>query len=115
MTVHTDYEHLQESALDARRLMRQEELMLEVTEALTAALKRVGVSQTELARRLHKTKGFVSQVLSGGRNLTLRTLADVADALDQRVQVELSDQAPRRKRPGPRQPKERAAIRQGQP
>ena len=72
------------------RLVRQEELILQVTEALTQALDEAGVKKTELARRLGKTPGFVSQVFGGGRNLTLRTVADIAGALSLRPRLELS-------------------------
>jgi transcriptional regulator with XRE-family HTH domain len=73
---------------DARGL-RQEELIVEVTEALARALRGAGLKQTEIADRLGKTKGFVSQIMSGGSNLTLRTLADVSGAIGCRVQVNL--------------------------
>lgn len=86
----TDYEVFEEST-ETRRLLRQEELILEVTEALTAALEGANVTRTQLAERLGKSKGFVSQILAGGRNLTLRTLADVADALGQAVRVKVCD------------------------
>lgn len=64
-----------------RRLLKQEEFLLDVANALAATLQNEGITKSELAKRLGKTKGFVSQILSGGRNLTLRTIADVADAL----------------------------------
>ena len=72
------------------RLVRQEELILEVTERLTEALLEKGVTKTELARRLGRTPGFVSQVFGGGRNLTLRTISDVAAALSLRPVLELA-------------------------
>lgn len=72
------------------RLVRQEELILDVTERLTEALQETGVTKAELARRLGRTPGFVSQVLGGGRNLTLRTIADIAVALDLRPAFKLS-------------------------
>ena len=65
-------------------LVRQEELILDVTERLTRVLDDAGVTRTELARRLGRTPGYVSQILGGGRNLTLRTVADVATALSMR-------------------------------
>lgn len=64
-----------------KRLLRQEELILDVTERLVGTLKEQCITRTELARRLGRTPGFVSQVLGGGRNLTLRTIADIAAAL----------------------------------
>src|SRR5258707_7769176 len=69
--------------------LRQEELILDATEALARALRSSGLTQSELAARLGKTKGFVSQILGGGKNLTLRTLADVAGALGFKVQIQL--------------------------
>jgi transcriptional regulator with XRE-family HTH domain len=83
----SEYQQFEASSTRRRRLLRQEELILEVTEALANALEREGISKKELADRLGKTKGFVSQVFSGGRNLTLRTVADFADALHHRIRV----------------------------
>ena len=71
------------------RLVRQEELILDVTERLTEALQEAGVTKAELARRLGRTPGFVSQLLGGGRNLTLRTISDIAVALSLRPGLEL--------------------------
>ena len=72
------------------RLVRQEELILQVTETLTQALDEAGVTKAEVARRLGKSPGFVSQVLGGGRNLTLRTLSDIVAALGLRPTLQLS-------------------------
>ncbi|MDD9979877.1 MAG: helix-turn-helix transcriptional regulator [Gammaproteobacteria bacterium] len=75
---------------DFDRLVRQEELILDVTETLTQALDHAGVTRAELARRLGRSPGFVSQVFGGGRNLTLRTIADIAAALSVRPALTLS-------------------------
>ena len=72
-----------------QRLFAQEELILEVTERFSEALSQAGITKADLAKRLGKTKGFVSQILAGGRNLTLRTIADVADSLGYRIRIEL--------------------------
>jgi transcriptional regulator with XRE-family HTH domain len=85
----TTYE---EMLLEDPQGLRQEELIIEVTEALARALRNTGITQTELAAKLGKSKGFVSQILGGGRNLTLRTLADVAGALECKVQIEVKPQ-----------------------
>jgi transcriptional regulator with XRE-family HTH domain len=63
------------------RLVCQEEFILEVTEALSRALADSGMNQSKLAEKLGCTRGFVSQVFAGGRNLTLRTVSDIAVAL----------------------------------
>lgn len=72
------------------QLLRQERLILDVTEQLAGALENSGVTRAELARRMGRTPGFVSQVLGGGRNLTLRTIADIAAALSLRPAFKLS-------------------------
>ena len=68
-----------------RRLLAQEELILEVTEVLCGVLEEEKISRKELAERLGKTKGFISQLLNGGRNLTLRTVADIFHVLGYKV------------------------------
>lgn len=72
---------------DYERLLAQERLILDATEAIVGLLEEQGVSRQELARRLGKSKGFVSQLLSGERNMTLRTLADLGYALGRSFSV----------------------------
>jgi transcriptional regulator with XRE-family HTH domain len=67
------------------KLVAQEDLILEVTETLCELLDKEKISRKELAERLGKSKGFVSQVLNGGRNLTLRTVADILHVLGYKV------------------------------
>jgi transcriptional regulator with XRE-family HTH domain len=70
-----------------RKLLAQEELILEVTETICELLEDEKVSRKGLADRLGKTKGFVSQLLNGGRNLTLRTVADILHVLGYKVSL----------------------------
>jgi|SRR3972149_3174385 len=85
----TDYKAFEASSIKNKRLLRQEEFILEVAIAICEAMEREGVTKAELARRLGKTKGFVSQILAGGRNLTLRTVADVTDALGHKINIQV--------------------------
>lgn len=71
-----------------RRLFEQERLFVEVTELLTSAMDVQGITRAELAQRLGKTKSFVTQVLRGRHNMTLRTLAGLFDAIDCRVAMD---------------------------
>jgi transcriptional regulator with XRE-family HTH domain len=84
----TDYERI-EADPRHRPGLRKEEVILEVTEAIVEELERQKITKADLAARLGKTRGFVTQILSGGRNLTLGTIAEVADALGCRVSVRL--------------------------
>ena len=69
------------------KLMAQGDLIMEVTEMLCELLEKEKISRKELSDRLRKTKGFVSQLLSGGRNLTLRTVADILHVLGYKVSL----------------------------
>lgn len=70
-----------------RRLLAQERLILEATECLSRIIERQEVTKTELANRLGKSKAFVTQILNGSRNMTLRTFADLLFALDYTVKL----------------------------
>jgi transcriptional regulator with XRE-family HTH domain len=70
------------------RLLAQEALILDATELISELMEARGLSRAELAKRIGKARGFVTQVLSGSRNMTLRTFADLAYALDARVTVQ---------------------------
>ena len=69
------------------KLMAQGDLIMEVTETLCELLEKEKISRKELAERLGKSKGFVSQLLNGGRNLTLRTVADILHVLGYKVSL----------------------------
>ncbi len=78
---------LNDFVVENTELFRQEELILETTELLARVMKQNGITKADLARKLKKTKPFVSQCLSGEQNLTLRTLADLFGALGYKMQV----------------------------
>lgn len=59
----------------------QENFILEVSELIQSELDAKNVTRKDLADKLGKSKAFVSQILSGSRNLTLRTLSDICYAL----------------------------------
>lgn len=71
------------------RLVRQEEIILNVTNCLTEALEHAGVTKAELAKRIERSPGFVSHIFGGGRNLTLRTISDIAAALSLQPTLQL--------------------------
>lgn len=70
-----------------QQLVEQERLILAATELIYELLDSQKVTKSELAERLDRTKGYVTQLLAGDRNLTLRTLADLAGALGHRIEV----------------------------
>lgn len=68
-----------------RRLVLQEELILKVTEALYELMEEKQLNKTYIAENLGKSKAYISQLLSGSRNMTLRTLSDLVHTLNMKV------------------------------
>jgi transcriptional regulator with XRE-family HTH domain len=72
-----------------------EELSLLITQLMNEInwhMRERGLTRADLASRMGVSPGRISQVLSGGENLTLRTLASLAAALDARFETELRPQ-----------------------
>ena len=67
---------------DFARMERQEDFILTLTETIVSEMERRGITRAELADRLGKTRSCISQYLNGSRNLTCRTLADIAYAIN---------------------------------
>lgn len=74
------------------KLFAQEEFILDVTEAIWEQLEKQELTQAELATALNQTSAHISQLLNGGRNMTLRTLSDIARALGLRPKFLLCDE-----------------------
>ena len=64
-------------------------LVTQLTNEITFHMRECGISRADLAARMGVSPGRVSQILGGGENLTLRTLAALATALDARFDIEL--------------------------
>ena len=58
------------------RLFQQERAIYEATELLEEVMRGTGVTRAELARRLGRSRGWVTQLLDGEANKTIRTVAD---------------------------------------
>ncbi len=65
-------------------------LVTQLTNEITFHMRERGITRADLAARMGVSPGRVSQILGGGENLTLRTLAALASALDARFEFELS-------------------------
>ncbi|EMQ0190758.1 hypothetical protein B6I61_15930 [Klebsiella pneumoniae] len=65
-------------------------LVFNTTEDILLAMQDQGVTQSTLAKKLGKSKSYVSQLLDGTRNMTLKTLADISYALSVNVKVVIS-------------------------
>ena len=66
---------------EGRRLYQQEELLQEITDLICEVMEIEEISRAELARRLHTTQGQITMLLDGRRNINLRLLSDIFNAL----------------------------------
>ena len=70
------------STPDDKRLFEQERVIFEVTELISTLMEEHGVSKADLARKIKTSKANITQMLDGRRNMTLRTLVDIAFQFD---------------------------------
>jgi transcriptional regulator with XRE-family HTH domain len=77
-------------AIEARADEEMHGLVTQLTNEITFHMRERGISRADLAARMGVSPGRVSQILGGGENLTLRTLAALAVALDARFDFELN-------------------------
>jgi len=84
-------ELLKQSKNGKRELARQD-LIVSVTEQVWAALDDSNLSKADLARALETSKSNVTQLLSGNRNMTLATLADIGEALGVKPKIHFDRQ-----------------------
>jgi len=76
-----------QEALEARIDEELSRLITQFTNEITWQMRERDLTRADLANLMGVSPGRISQVLSGGENLTLRTLAA---ALDAHFEVELS-------------------------
>ncbi len=78
-------------------------VLLDVTEGIVKRMIEQGVRRTDLAERLGTSRAYVTKLLDGQENMTLKTLVRVANALEMKVDAKfVPREAPARaaKRPG---------------
>ena len=73
--------------LEFRRLLSVETLAAGASEVIARLMAEQNVSNADLARRLNKSRAWVTQLLSGKTNMTVRTLAEVMYTLDAEVKL----------------------------
>lgn len=73
---------------ESQKLYQQEKLILDVTEIIAGLMEKGNISRVELARRIDRHKTYVTRLLDGTANMTLRTVSDVLFALDSKLLVD---------------------------
>jgi antitoxin component HigA of HigAB toxin-antitoxin module len=72
---------------DRRRALLQERAIVRATELIETLLEQQGISRTDLADMLGKHKSWVTQLLDGEKNKTIRTVADVLAVLGHEMRI----------------------------
>ncbi|MBW8002510.1 MAG: helix-turn-helix transcriptional regulator [Planctomycetes bacterium] len=65
----------------------QEKLILDTTELIAELMEKKNIRKSDLAQKLGRSKGYVTQLLNGRANMTLRTISDVMWALESGLAV----------------------------
>ena len=76
---------------EARRRYEEERLILWTTEAICEAMEERGLNRAAIAGKLGTSRANVTQLLSGSRNMTLRSLAALAHACGMRAEIGLEE------------------------
>jgi len=66
-----------------------EELLYDLTETIYERMKQKGISQRELAKRLGVSDAYISKILKGNENISLKTLLKLALALGLNVEIKM--------------------------
>jgi transcriptional regulator with XRE-family HTH domain len=69
------------STPEGMRLWQQERVILEVTERICELMEEQGINRSQLADLLDKSRAYITQILRGNANLTLRSISDIYLAL----------------------------------
>ncbi|BAT19795.1 helix-turn-helix domain-containing protein [Asaia bogorensis] len=65
---------------------------LQLKKAYSEENTKSGLSKADLARKLEKDKSFVTRIFNGTRNITVETIADMAYALNRKINFELTEE-----------------------
>ncbi len=95
----TTVEKWMEADGENRRLYAQETLIVDVAENLLEMMEERGVSKADLAKKLGTSKAYVTQLFRGSRNITLRTLSDIALALNLEPKIQFESHNPKKDHP----------------
>lgn len=72
-----------------KKICAREDLIIDITEDILIIMEDKGISKADLSRALGKSRSFVSQTLSGARNMTLKTLSDICYTLEINPNIQL--------------------------
>lgn len=94
MSFFNDYLNEQLKDPEFRKHWEESAPEYEIARQLILIRKKRGLTQTELARRVRTKQSVISRIERGDQNLSMRTLTNIARAMNARVKVsiELDDE-----------------------
>lgn len=72
---------------ESLKLYQQERSIMQVTELICALMEARGISRADLAEAMNKSRSYVTQLLDGETNMTIRTISDAFTALGREMQL----------------------------
>lgn len=66
-----------------------EKVIIEFTEKIVDRMEKLNLSRTELAKKLGVSKAFITKILNGNPNLTVKTMVSLAKALECKLDIDL--------------------------
>ena len=76
-----------ENDMEVQKLYEEEGLVLEVTEVICELMQKQNMKRVELAKKLGVDKSYITNLLDGSSNMTLKTISDVLFCLDSRAKI----------------------------
>ncbi len=70
-----------------------EATILDFTEMVVEKMQKTGISRAELAHKLGVSRPFVTKLLNGNPNMTIKTMASIAHALKCEMRIALRRKA----------------------
>jgi transcriptional regulator with XRE-family HTH domain len=84
---------MMEEDREFRISFKQEQFATYFIEKMTEKMELMGMSGADLARTLDKSAAYISKLLNKEQNLTIKTMIDLADAIEMDISIYLKPRA----------------------
>lgn len=85
------FDSLENESKVNKKIFAKTSLIQNVTEDIMIAMEDLNISKSQLAKKLGKSKSYITQILSGSRNMTLSSLSDLCFELEITPTITLLD------------------------
>jgi transcriptional regulator with XRE-family HTH domain len=85
------FDSIENDSKTNKKIFARATLIQNVTEDIMIAMEDLNISKSDLAKKIGKSKSYITQVLSGSRNMTLTSLSDLCFELDIVPEIKILD------------------------